>query len=206
MQQEQNKMKEFFKTPFSPLYWKSALSELSSPKTLIIAAMLIAVRVALKSAKIPVADGISVYITFIPNALLGFLCGPVVAFMSGIISDLLGCLLFPVGGYFFPFTLSEALGSFLYSVFLYRSRISMVRLFSCKLTVNLIINIIITPYLRSLMGGGKTMIAYMMTSVPKNLVLLPVETIILIAFFAAMLPVIKKLKVTKVSSTMVKFI
>lgn len=206
MEQNTQCKKEFFATPFGKQYWKMAAKEFANPKTLIIAAMLIAVRVALKNAKIPLTDNLSVFITFIPNALLGFICGPCVAFMSGIISDLLGCMIAPSGPYFFPFTLSEALGSFLYAIFLYKARLSVVRLLLCKFTVNFFINILVTPYLLSMMSGGKSMLAYMATRVPKNLFLLPVETIILVLFFSVMLPIIKRLKVTNVASTTVKII
>lgn len=197
--------KEFFVTPLNPQYWKAAARELANPKAIIIAAMLIAVRVALKSVKIPLADNLSIYITFIPNALLGFICGPWIALMAGTISDILGCLIAPSGAYFFPFTAVEALGSFLYALFLYKTRLSVLRLFACKLFINFAVNIIATPYCLSLMSGGKSMVAYMVTRVPKNIILLPFETLILVLFFILMLPIIKKLNVAKVASTKVAF-
>ena len=40
------------------------------------------------------------------------------------VSDTLGALLFPTGAYFFPFIFVEMLGSFLFAVSLYRTKIT----------------------------------------------------------------------------------
>ena len=42
---------ELYKTPFSRAYWKQACRELKSPRMLIIAALIVALRVALKTGR-----------------------------------------------------------------------------------------------------------------------------------------------------------
>ncbi len=181
-----------FRTPFSAAFWKSAFGELKKPKMLVLAALFIALRMAVKGFKIPVADNMSIFFTFVVNALGSFLYGPVVGFLSGAVCDTLSYILKPSGPYNPAFMLVEGLGSFLFGVFLYRSRVSVVRLFFCKFSVNLLCNILLTPLFLSMMYGEKTMFAYMVTRIPKNLILLPFETALLAVTFGVMLPVLSR--------------
>ena len=159
---------------------------------LVLAALFIALRIAVKGFKIPVADNMSIFFTFVVNALGSFLYGPVVGFLSGAVCDTLSYILKPSGPYNPAFMLVEGLGSFLFGVFLYRSRVSVVRLFFCKFSVNLLCNILLTPLFLSMMYGEKTMFAYMVTRIPKNLILLPFETALLAVTFGVMLPVLSR--------------
>ena len=65
----QNNIK-LFDTPFSKEYWKQAASELKNTKTLIFAALMIALRIALKSVSIYIAADLRISIEFLVNALL----------------------------------------------------------------------------------------------------------------------------------------
>ena len=60
---------QIFHTPFSAAYWRTAVSELKEPKMLVLAALFIALRMAIKGFKIPIADNMSVFFTFVVNAL-----------------------------------------------------------------------------------------------------------------------------------------
>ena len=93
-----------FRTPFSRDYWRTACAELKSTRMLVLTALLVAVRVALKSVAIPVGESLYITVGFFINAVGSMVYGPVLGFLSGTVCDLLGCLLFPKGPYFFPFT------------------------------------------------------------------------------------------------------
>ena len=123
---------QFFKTPFSAAYWKTAAGELKKPRMIVIAALIVAVRVALKSISIPVGDNLSITVGFFANALGSAIYGPIVAALSGAVSDVLGYILtsFKSPGPFFPpFTFVEMLGSFLFAIFLYRAKLTPMRAF-----------------------------------------------------------------------------
>ena len=124
-----------YRTPFSLNYWRDACAELKSTRMLVLAALLVAVRVALKSLSIPVGESLYITVGFFVNAVGSMVYGPVLGFLSGIVCDLLGCLLFPKGPFFLPFTLIEGLGSLAYALFFYRARLSPTRIFAAKLTV-----------------------------------------------------------------------
>ena len=48
-----NKSNKLYKTPFTPSYWRDAAAELKDTKMLVFAALMIAIRVALKLVAIP---------------------------------------------------------------------------------------------------------------------------------------------------------
>ena len=169
---------QIFQTPFSAAYWRTAVSELKEPKMLVLAALFIALRMAIKGFKIPIADNMSVFFTFVVNALGSFIYGPVVGFVSGAVCDTLSFIIKPSGPYNPAFMLIEGLGSFLYGVILYRSRVSVVRLF-----------------LSLMYSNGKTMFAYFVTRLPKNIIMLPVETLLLVITFSVMLPVLSRMRI-----------
>ncbi len=183
-------------SPFSKKYWDTAAKELTSIRTLTVAALMIALRVALKVVDIPLGIGISIGVGFIVNALMGSVCGPIIALMAGAITDILGYIVDPQGAYMFLFTLVEMLGSFIYALFLYRRNISFTRLLLCKLTVNVLVNIIcqnVLFYIYDYLGKAKLVTITM--SVIKNVVLLPIEVMALVLVFGALIIPLKKLKV-----------
>ena len=102
--------RKLFKTPFSAEYWLLSLKEMKSVQVLVIAAMLTALRIAIKSAKIPIGPDLTVTFGFVVNALGSVIYGPVMAAVTSAASDIIGNLLFPSGAFFFPFTLVEVLG------------------------------------------------------------------------------------------------
>ena len=88
-----NKSTSLYKTPFSKAYWRDAAAELRDTRMLVFAALMIALRVALKMVYIPLAPNLKINTAFIANALGAMVFGPVMATCAAIISDLLGVLL-----------------------------------------------------------------------------------------------------------------
>lgn len=177
-----------FKSPFSGTYWKKALSEPKNLRILVVVSLLSALHIVVGSLFFTVGENLKVLFTFIPASLTAFIGGPVLALFSGFICDILGFLVHPSGPYFPGYTLSSMLGSLIYALFLYRSRISVLRLFFAKLCVNLFVNVGFGS-LWSAMIMGKAYYYYFAKSIVKNSILLPLETVILIAVFQLMLPV-----------------
>ena len=191
-----------FKTPFTPTYWRVASKELSSVKMLIIAALFIALRTAIARFYIPlpVMGGQRVYFTFFINALGTVIYGPVVGGLASAVSDLIGAIFFPTGPFFIGYTITSFMGSFIYGLFLYRAKITVARLFFAKLSVNMFVNVFLGA-LWPLMMNKKFTLPMFMTSMaarlPKNLIMLPVETVILVLFFGLIIPILKRERIIK---------
>lgn len=77
-----NKSTTLYATPFSKAYWRDAAAELKDTKMLVFAALMIAVRVALKLVSIPLAPGLKINTAFLANALGAMVFGPVMAAYS----------------------------------------------------------------------------------------------------------------------------
>ncbi len=192
-------MSQTFSTPFSRDYWRCAAAELKSTRMLVFAALMIALRVALKSLAIPVGDNLFIYVGFFVNALGAMVFGPVVALLAAAVSDTLGALLFPTGAYFFPFIFVEMLGSLLFALFLYRARITAWRIIFSRFAVSFLCNLVLTPFIMYyyyLFVLGKTYRLLSLPRVVKNLALLPAECVLLVLFLGVMVPLMNRLHFT----------
>ena len=193
-----NKSTKLYKTPFSPSYWQDAAAELKDTKMLVFAALMIAIRVALKLVAIPLAPNLKINTAFLANALGAMVFGPVVAAVSAIVSDFLGVLI--TGDvYFLPMVLLEIGGSVIFALFLYRARVTPTRVILSRFFICLLINTFLqTPlmmlYYKMMMGGA----SYVLTvpKIIKNLFMFPIESVVLTIFLAFMQPLTYRLKLT----------
>ena len=166
---------------------------------------MIALRIALKSVSIYIAADLRISIEFLVNALGAMTFGPVVAIAGAAVSDTLGALLFPSGPYFFLFIFTEIAGSLVFALFFYRTRISVTKVILSRFCTNFFVNIVLqTPimYLYYQMMLGKTYKIFNLPRMIKNLVLFPVESLLLVLFLRALIPPLKSLgyKVSDISN------
>lgn len=177
--------------PWSPAWWRSALAELRSFRTMVLAALLLALRIVVSAFFIPLGDNLRVYFSFFVTGLGSVVFGPFWALLYGFGSDVLGYLIHPTGGFFPGYVLTAMLGALCYALFLYRARITVLRLFLCKLCVNLLVNVGLGALWSSILYG-KGYYYYLAKSIVKNLLLLPVETALLVLFLSLMLPIMAR--------------
>lgn len=180
-----------FSTPFSLSYWKTASSELKNLRMLAVAALFIGLRIVASAFFIPIGANLRIYFSFFVNALGSLIYGPVFALMTGFSADILDFMLHPTGAFFPGYVLSSMAGALVYALFFYRARITVLRVFLCKLSVNLFVNVGLGS-LWSAILYEKGFYFYMAKSVVKNLTMLPIEVILLVLFFRMVLPVTQK--------------
>lgn len=192
-------MKTLYTTPFSGDYWRSACLELKKPLILAFAAMMIVLRVVLKAVEIPVGPYLNITTGFFVNALGAMVFGPIVALLAAMITDTLGCMLFPVGPYFFPFIFVEMTSSLIFALFLYRTKLTAWRVLLSRFSVMVICNLILNPallvlYNRMVLGGDYAFLA--LPRVIKNLCLFPAESFLLLLFLNVMRPITNRMGFT----------
>ena len=193
---QNNNAPVLFAHPFSKAYWKQAASELKRTKVLVFAALMIALRVVLKMVSIPIGVDMRINTAFIVNAYGAAVFGPVVGLIAAAITDTLGCIFFPTGVYFFPFIFIEMAGSLFYALCFYRAKISPTRIIIATVLINLGVNIVLNTPLMMLyydLVMGKYYAPFDMLRIAKNLVEIPVETVILMLVFRAVIPATKHL-------------
>lgn len=184
--------------PFSRAYWRDAVAELKDTRMLVVAALMIALRVALKMVYIPLAPNLKINTAFIANAMGAMIFGPVVAMLAAVVSDVLGVML---SGevYFVPFVLTEIAGSLIFALFLYRAKLTPTRVTLSRFCICFFVNILLqTPLMMlyyKLMMGGKV---YVLTlpHIFKNLFMFPLESLLLTLLLAVTEPITYRMKLT----------
>lgn len=187
------KDKNVFLSPFSAEYWMKAASEVKSVKKIALCAILIAARLALKTAYIPLGKNLNIYFGFLVNSVSGAICGPVLSLMSGAICDILGFVIAPQGPFMPVFTLIEMFSAFCYSVCLYSTKITIPKIALSKALVNVLGNIVFTSLAMNAYYG-KGVYYYLASRIAKNILMLPLEIVLMTVLFNALTPFLAKMK------------
>ena len=181
--------------PFSAAYWRAAAREVRDLRKLTFAALMIAVCIVLGHIpSVPLFGGAKITWGFLARSVCAMVCGPVLGLVFGFTEDILSFILTGGGGYpFFPgYTLTTMLGMFIYALFLYRTPITIRKVFLAKLLTN-IENVLLGALWMAILSG-KAFYVTAAGSALKNLILLPFQTLILTLLFAALLPALHRSK------------
>ena len=191
--------------PFSRAYWRDAAAELKDTRMLVITALLVALRIALKPFAIPVGPQMYIQTPMLATALGAMIFGPVMAIPAAIVSDTVGFIIHPTGEYFLPFVLTEIASTVIYALCLYRSkatptRVMLARFFICS-AVNVVLQQLIYAWYYLFIGNPESAVDSIMgimtvSRIFKNLFFFPIETVILTLFLKVLLPVTNRMKLT----------
>lgn len=179
-----------YNSPFSRAFWRDSLENARSLKTVVICALCMAMSIILGYFYIPITESLSIRFTYLATSTVGLVAGPVAALIYGAAVDLLDFMMHPGFTFFFGYTLSAMVGAFFYAIFYYRQKITVLRILLCRLCVNLIVNVGMGAYWSNMLYG-KGFIYRVTTSFFKNIIMLPIEVIITVAFFSLLLPAFK---------------
>ncbi|MCI5711741.1 MAG: folate family ECF transporter S component [Lachnospiraceae bacterium] len=169
-------MKKFIQT------LQSSLHELSTTKNLVLCGLMAALAIILGTfASISVGPYIKIGFSSIPNRIVDCMFGPVVGCLFGGALDLLKFLVKPDGPFFFGFTFDAMLAGFLYGIILYKKPLKWQRVLAAEFVNKLIVNCGFNTLWISILYG-KGFFVLFPARILKNLIMLPIDTVIL--FFA----------------------
>ncbi len=204
-----------YKTPFSAAYWRDAAAELKDTKMLVVTALMIALRVALKPLAIPLGPQLSIQTAMLATALGAMIFGPVVAIPAAMVSDTIGFMIYPTGDYFLPFMLTEIASTLFYALFLYRAeKVTPIRVMLSRFCICFFVNVILQQFIYAwwyaYIGNpeqAREQILGIMTlsRILKNLCMFPIESVVLTLFLRFLLPVTKRAKLTYGADSDMKF-
>ena len=177
---------------FSPTYWRSAWSEVKNLRQLTFAALICALSIVIGGFFVTVGDNLRIYFTFFITAVGCAVYGPVLGVMVAAVTDTLHDVLVPAGAYFPGYLLSEMAGALMYSLFLYRKKITVLRLFGAKFLVNYLVNVML-GCLWSQILYGKGYLYYLVKSLIKNSLMLPLEVLTMAALFSVLVPIFSRI-------------
>ncbi len=184
--------------PFCKGYWLDAAKEFTDLRMLVIAALVIALRVALKMVRIPLAPNLDITPAFIANAMGAMIYGPVVGTLGAIVSDVLGVLM-RGDTYFLPYVLTEIFGTVIFAMFFYRQKVSTTRVILSRFSICLLVNVLLTIpidnwYQQFMYGYHNTVLT--LPRILKNLFMFPIESVVLTLFLNAIQPITYRMKLT----------
>ena len=185
---------------FTRKYWAEAARELTDVKSLVFAALIIALRVAVKFFKVPLW-GVNFTLDCYVNAMGSIVYGPVVGLLVGAASDTIGCIVAPSGAYFLPFILVEMFSSFIFGLFLWRRQITAPRVLLAKFIINMVGNVAMNSIFikwQYYLLGDENFYTYNLingTRIVKNLAMFPLEAVLIVLLLTALLPAMRHLGV-----------
>ena len=200
--------------PFSKAYWRDAAAEMKDIKMLVVTALMIALRIALKPFAIYIGPQMAIQTATLATALGAMIFGPVVAIPAAIISDTIGFMIFPTGDYFLPFALTEIAGTMIYALCLYRAKPSATRVIIARFFICFAVNVVLQQFIfawqYTYMGNpekAKESIMGIMTAARlfKNLFFFPIESIVITLFLKVLVPVTSRARLTHGGKTGLEF-
>ena len=185
---------QLYKTPFSPSYWKDAFRSFHSIRGMVFAALMVAACIVLSHFSIKVTEVLTISFSFIARALCALVYGPIGALLFSAVEDTLSFILNSKGYPYFPgYLVTTMLGCLTYALLFYRTRITVFKIFLAKLLTN--IQNVLLGALWSAILYSKGYLYYLTQSAIKNLISLPIYTLMLVIVFQALLPVMHKMKI-----------
>ncbi len=200
--------------PFSKAYWRDAAAELKDVNMLVVTALLIALRVALKPLAIPLGPQLSIQTAMLATALGAMIYGPVMAIPAAIISDTIGFMIYPTGDYFLPFVLTEIASTLFYALFLYRAKVTPTRVMLSRFCICFFVNVILQQvvfawwyiYIGSPEQAKNQILGIMTVArIFKNLAMFPIESVVLTLFLRFLLPVTQRAGLTYCGKAEMRF-
>ena len=199
------KSRTLYPHPFSKAYWRDAAAELKDIKMLVVTALMIALRIALKPLAIPLGPQMYIQTATLATALGAMIFGPVMAIPAAIISDTIGFMIFPSGDYFLPFMLTEIASTMFYALCLYQAKPSATRVIIARFLICFVVNVVLQQLVfawqYTYMGNpekAKSTIMGIMTAARlfKNLFFFPIETVVITLFLKVLITVTSRVNLT----------
>lgn len=163
---------------FCVLKTDKPFSRFKQPRCLVICAMLTAANAVLGYFSINFSSYLRVGFGFITTPIASYLFGPCVGGAVAAASDVAALIIKPTGGWLFTYTMGQAVEGMIYGLFLYRKKISFVRVFMCRLMGIILVNIILNS-IAVAPTAASGLIGIFPARVIKNLILLPIQSFII---------------------------
>lgn len=162
------------------------MSKLKNTFTLTTAAMLLALGIILGMLKIPINQFIEIRFGSLPISIGGAIFGPGIAAAIGALSDIGGFLVKPTGPFFPGFTISGIISGLIFGFFFYKKNMTWQRILAAEVVNTLIVNLLLNTYWLMTLYGTTTYMPLLISRLPKEIILTPVMTVIMVAITKAM--------------------
>ncbi len=157
------------------------MKNLKDPKILTVAALFTGLGIALGLFKIPLTPLIEIRLGSLPVCLAGAYFGPGVGAVVGALVDIGGFVVKPTGPYFPGFTISGIISGIIFGSMMYGKKPTLLRLFITQVVYTVIVGILLNSLWLSMLYMEGGYIAVILARLPKEIVMMFVNTAILFA-------------------------
>ena len=157
--------------------FKDSFHELKNLKSLVMAAMLLAIAVVLGFFTVQLTESIKIGFANLANEFAGLMFGPVVGSIIGALADILKYMVNPTGPFFPGFTISAFIGGLIYGIILYKKPLSLKRVIVANTMVTILVNLLLNTYWLTLLYGNAYAVL-LPARIVKQLIMLPIEVVL----------------------------
>lgn len=172
-------------------YWTKQLKELKKLKSLVNLAILFALMKVLGFITLPSGfSNLGIGLSYLVFSVIGMIYGPLIGFLVGGLSDILGFFMGQSGNVFHVgYTLNAALAGFSYGICLYKTNISFSKCFASRVFVNLFVNVVLGSIWWGQVSSftfDQTLNYMLIMSLPKNLFYLIPQSLLMYLLIKAL--------------------
>ncbi len=160
--------------------YSGAFQQLKITHNLVLCGLMAALAVVLNyTTSIFITPNIRIGFSGLPNRVVEYLFGPCIGAIFGGMLDILKYLLKPDGGaFFFGYTFNVMVAGIIYGTILYRRPVRLWRIFIAEFLTKAIVNCGLNTLWLAVMNGN-AFLAILPARVIKNIIMLPIDTVIL---------------------------
>ena len=135
----------------------------------------------------------SITYAWIPNRIVDFMFGPIVGALYGGVMDIVKFMLKPNGTFNLAYTAIPMLAGLVFGLILYNKPVSFLRILFAQSLVKIFINAGLTTYIMAF-EKGQAFMELMSVRLIKNLIMIPLDSILLFLVLTALMKVLPRLK------------
>lgn len=135
----------------------------------------------------------SITYAWIPNRIVDFMFGPVVGAAYGGIMDIIKFIIKPNGSFNLAYTAMAMLAGLVFGAILYKKPVSFMRIVFAQTLVKVFINAGMGTYLMTF-ERGQAFMTLMPVRLVKNLIMIPLDSILLFVILTSIMKVLPRLK------------
>ncbi len=181
------------------MFKRSAL-ELKSVKNLCVISFLLAIKIVIQlTCTIRIANYLYIGFSFLIFIVTGSMFGPVVSFLFGFMADILGfCVCSSKGGgdFFIGFTISSIVSAVIYSLFLYKFKLGVIRVVFAQIIHDLVVCFWLNTLWLSITRFNGDLQKAFFNRILKECLVLPINCVMALVVASAFKKVVERLKLS----------
>lgn len=186
---------------FSKEFYQASIKEFTKVKSIVLMSIFVALMTVVGGIfslnPLKIADR-TVSLIFLFWPVIGILFGPIAGLFIAVLVDVLMYFIFPTGYPFYVgYTIAEMAVTFISGLFFYKSNVTILKIILFEFILDIGIHVCVESFfMNDIMAWnlGEAFKTYVIGGFIKNIVLWPIETIILVLLLSALLPVFHDLK------------